>query len=699
MSDLPSRRTKVFVSYSNRDDRWRDELEVYLDALSEDIEVWIDTAIDTGAPWLEEIETALNEARVAILLISPHFVASDFIQRVEVPHFLAASEKEGLAIVPVYVAPSEIPDELLEIQAVNRPEKTLLEMEDGERGRAWLKVLDAVKAALAKLVLVSVAGEDLDAAEEILAPLEQRGMGIDLQVWELADEKTTGMLGRRLKQRNSGLILVGRRGRGPWAQPELRSALAKEIGRDKRVVAAHLPGATAKDIAGLSTERTRIELAKPLGGRLTTDALWRLLTGDRWRRERRERREAPAAPPQPPGVEEKPFEAAIANLVPRLNQDHLTIFVGSGACLHDDAETHSWHGWRPGDSGLRQQLPEDDPDQEGQHRPYEVSRRLLEDIGLNHTEFLPPLDVVGTYYETQRDESRLESRFHELIGNKRAPISPCHRQIAALLKQLQESDTKRRLIGQSEDATRRRLIVTTNFDLLMERALLEAGVPFTRIVQHRSGSRIHINEYRDVEIDGRHAIIRTRKDQEARVALGDIEEMRNAISALGREEITHFSDAADSDSGSNSLYSLSLRLYRSPYLYKFHGSEDSSDSCAISLDQYFRFIGSVLQRKIVPAEVEAYLNEGQVLFIGYGLLDPDFRVIVHTLLDKRSGTEGKREWRYAVLLPPQDELFDDYRRAELRLWRKLKRRVRDMHGIKVVEGLGRKFLKELVDRL
>jgi ubiquinone/menaquinone biosynthesis C-methylase UbiE len=106
------RRDEVFISYSHEDREWLKHLQVFLTPAfrAGRLKLWADTSLRTGDTWRAEIEAAISRARVAVLLVSPHFLASDFIERDEFPKILEAASQEGLTIVWMLVsaAPYEL---------------------------------------------------------------------------------------------------------------------------------------------------------------------------------------------------------------------------------------------------------------------------------------------------------------------------------------------------------------------------------------------------------------------------------------------------------------------------------------------------------------------------------------------------------------------------------------------------------------
>lgn len=99
-------RTRVFVSYSHEDRDWLNRFLKHVAVLERRglVEVWSDAGIEAGAEWEKEIDTALTAAKVAVLLVSPGFLASEYIWKHEMPLIIAHSE-QGMDILPLIVRP------------------------------------------------------------------------------------------------------------------------------------------------------------------------------------------------------------------------------------------------------------------------------------------------------------------------------------------------------------------------------------------------------------------------------------------------------------------------------------------------------------------------------------------------------------------------------------------------------------------
>jgi hypothetical protein len=88
----------------------------------------------------------LARAQVALLLVSPDFLASDFIRRQELPCLLEAAQNDGLKILWVPLLPCSWKRfrQIEQYQAVIPVDKTLAEMGEVERDRAMVAITDQI---------------------------------------------------------------------------------------------------------------------------------------------------------------------------------------------------------------------------------------------------------------------------------------------------------------------------------------------------------------------------------------------------------------------------------------------------------------------------------------------------------------------------------------------------------------------------
>lgn len=134
-------RDQVFISYAHKDKIWLERLQGMLKPLVRkgSISLWDDTQIAPGRPWKQEIESALASAKVAILLVSRDFIASDFVAENELPPLLRAAEREGLVILWLCLGHCLYEEtEIHRFQAVHDPSKPLSSL---PRRAQWEKVL------------------------------------------------------------------------------------------------------------------------------------------------------------------------------------------------------------------------------------------------------------------------------------------------------------------------------------------------------------------------------------------------------------------------------------------------------------------------------------------------------------------------------------------------------------------------------
>jgi hypothetical protein len=142
-------RTGVFVSYSHKDKDWLEKLRTALAPLmrGEKLEVWDDTRIEPGANWAAEIKKSISRARVAILLVSPDFLASDYIESVELPVMLE-QQADGLTILWIPIRPSLYErTPLKNIQAAHDPSKPLASLSRSKQDQVFVQIATRIATA------------------------------------------------------------------------------------------------------------------------------------------------------------------------------------------------------------------------------------------------------------------------------------------------------------------------------------------------------------------------------------------------------------------------------------------------------------------------------------------------------------------------------------------------------------------------
>jgi len=142
----------VFISYSQKDRRWLERLQIHLKPLEREaiITRWDDTLIEPGTQWQPEITRALSLAKVAVLLISADFLASDYVRNNELPPLLDAAREAGTTILPLILSPCRFAREesLAKFQAVNNPERPLNSLTKAKQEKVFDLLCESIEKTL-----------------------------------------------------------------------------------------------------------------------------------------------------------------------------------------------------------------------------------------------------------------------------------------------------------------------------------------------------------------------------------------------------------------------------------------------------------------------------------------------------------------------------------------------------------------------
>ncbi|HXF41542.1 MAG TPA: TIR domain-containing protein [Blastocatellia bacterium] len=148
---------KIFISYSHKDETFKDELVTMLAGLQRRgiVDAWQDRRIEAGDEWNKSIQDAMNDCDLALLLVSPDYLASRFIQEAEQPKLLQRRQEMQLRVIPLIVRPCTWQSEpvLKDLQALPRDNKAVITFskETGDRDQVWTDIATAIeKRAKAK---------------------------------------------------------------------------------------------------------------------------------------------------------------------------------------------------------------------------------------------------------------------------------------------------------------------------------------------------------------------------------------------------------------------------------------------------------------------------------------------------------------------------------------------------------------------
>ncbi len=142
---------KIFISYSHKDETFKDELITMLAGLQNRgiVDAWQDRRIEPGDEWYTSIHDAMDECDLALLLISADYIASRFIQNEEQPKLLQRRREMQLRVIPIIVRPCTWQSEpvLKDLQALPKDGKPVITFpqDTGARDQVWTEIANVIE--------------------------------------------------------------------------------------------------------------------------------------------------------------------------------------------------------------------------------------------------------------------------------------------------------------------------------------------------------------------------------------------------------------------------------------------------------------------------------------------------------------------------------------------------------------------------
>ena len=137
----------LFISYSHKDEPFREDLETHLKLLQRQgkISVWHDRKIGAGREWSGEIDQNLETANIIILLISADFIASDYCWEKELSRALERHESGNAIVIPIMIRPCDRQETPFnKLQGLPKDMKPLSEWENKDAG--WTDVAKGLRS-------------------------------------------------------------------------------------------------------------------------------------------------------------------------------------------------------------------------------------------------------------------------------------------------------------------------------------------------------------------------------------------------------------------------------------------------------------------------------------------------------------------------------------------------------------------------
>jgi len=142
---------KMFVSYSSKDGDFVTRFFVHLKSLqdSRKISPWYDRMITPGTKWNDAIQDELTNADMIVFLLSPDFLATDYIMNVELPQSIKLADEKGARLMFIQLKSClwkehEIITRFQQTSDSRLVEKRIIEIGTSDNDAEWVNIVSII---------------------------------------------------------------------------------------------------------------------------------------------------------------------------------------------------------------------------------------------------------------------------------------------------------------------------------------------------------------------------------------------------------------------------------------------------------------------------------------------------------------------------------------------------------------------------
>jgi TIR domain len=153
MTTDPKRSISLYLSYAQKDEALKEELEDYLVIMQQSGQIsgWAERQVQPGTDWSRVIDSRLLAADLVLLLVSPSWLASGYCSGVEMREAFKRSEAGETRIIPIILHYVNLKGNLLE-RILSLPRNGISVSSWPKRNEAWQSIDQEIRNVIKGLL-------------------------------------------------------------------------------------------------------------------------------------------------------------------------------------------------------------------------------------------------------------------------------------------------------------------------------------------------------------------------------------------------------------------------------------------------------------------------------------------------------------------------------------------------------------------